>query len=146
MKKLVSSFLILILVASVLVGCGGAKYKDGTYKAAYKDFDDHGWKAFVEITITDNKITDAVFDYVNEEGELKSEDEEYNKIMMEASGSSPEEFSRELPKDLIEKQDIKKVDMITGATGSVENFKKLGEVALKNAKAGNTADAEVDYD
>lgn len=144
MKKSVSILLVLLITAVALVGCGGGGYKDGTYKASFKDFDEHDWKAFVEITITDSKISDVVFDYVNEAGELKSEDEEYNALMKEKSGTSPEEFSPALAEDLIEKQDVKKVDEITGATTSVENFKKLAEAALKNAKAGNTEEALIE--
>lgn len=143
MKKFVSSLLVLLIIAVMLVGCGGG-YKDGTYKATYKDFDEHGWKAFTEVTIKENKITDVVFDYVNEEGELKSEDEEYNALMKDTSGTSPEEFSPALAEDLVAKQDVKKVDTITGATASVDNFKKLAEAALNNAKSGKTEEAIIE--
>lgn len=139
MKKTVSLLLVVLMTAMALVGCGGGGgYKDGTYKATFDDFDEHDWKAFVEIVVSDGEITDVDFDYVNAEGDLKSEDEEYNEIMKEKSGTSPEEFSPALEKDLIEKQNVKDVDDITGATTSVKNFKKLAEAALKNAKAGNT--------
>lgn len=139
MKKTLSIFIISLMLATILVGCGDSSgYKDGTYKATYDNFDEHGWKAYVEITIKDGKIADVDFDYVNEEGNLKSEDEEYNATMKEASGTSPEEFSPALEQQLIEKQNVKEIDNITGATHSVENFKELANAALKNAKSGNT--------
>jgi len=139
MKKTLSIFIISLMLVTILVGCGDSSgYKDGTYKATYDDFDEHGWKAYVEITIKDGKIADVDFDYVNEEGNLKSEDEEYNATMKEASGTSPEEFSPALEQQLIEKQNVKEIDNITGATHSVENFKELANAALKNAKSGNT--------
>lgn len=143
MKKAISILLISIFLATALIACGGGGggYKDGTYKATYDDFDEHGWKAYVEIVISDGEISDVDFDYVNEDGDIKSEDEEYNALMKEKSGSSPEEFSPALEQQLIEKQNVKEIDNITGATHSVENFKKLAEAALKNAKSGNTEEA-----
>ncbi|WP_129724991.1 FMN-binding protein [Xylanivirga thermophila] len=144
MKKSLSVVLVAVMLTAVLAGCGNGGYKDGTYKASFKDFDDHGWKGFVEVVITDGKISDAKFDYENEEGALKSEDDEYNKTMKDASGTSPEEFSPKLAEDLVEKQDVDKVDTVTGATHSVDDFKELAKAALKNAKAGNTEEVIVE--
>lgn len=147
MKRTLSLILVSLMLATALVGCGdGGGYKDGTYKATYDDFDEHGWKAYVDISITDGEISDVDFDYVNEEGDLKSKDEEYNTLMKEKSGSSPEEFSPALEQQLIEKQNVKEIDNITGATHSVENFKKLADAALKNAKSGNTEEVLVEQE
>ena len=147
MKRTLSLILVSLMLATALVGCGdGGGYKDGTYKATYDDFDEHGWKAYVDISITDGEISDVDFDYVNEEGDLKSKDEEYNTLMKEKSGSSPEEFSPALEQQLIEKLNVKEIDNITGATHSVENFKKLADAALKNAKSGNTEEVLVEQE
>ncbi len=64
--------------------------------------------------------------------------------MKKVSKTSPEEFQPKLAKDLVEKQDIAKVDSVTGATNSSNDFKKLAKAALDNAKAGKTEEAVVE--
>ena len=83
------------------------------------------------------------FDYLNKDNKRKSEDAEYTKAMKPKSGTSPDEFCPKLEKDLVEKQDVDKVDAITGATNSVTNFKTLSKTALENAKKGDTKEAVV---
>ena len=151
MKKALSIALTSILSLSLLAGCGsketkapaGSAYKDGKYKAAYDKLDSHGWKAFAEIEIKDGKIATVDFDYLNKDNKRKSEDAEYTKAMKPKSGTSPDEFCPKLEKDLVEKQDVDKVDAITGATNSVTNFKTLSKTALENAKKKNTKEAVV---
>lgn len=142
MKKLMCIVLSTVLIAALLVGCGTksneSEYKEGTYEVEAENFDEHGWKSQLELEIKDGKIAEAKFDYVNEEGNLKTEDENYNTMMKEASGTNPAEFSPELSKRLIDAQDIEKVDVVTGATVSSDEFKKLANVALENAESGKT--------
>jgi major membrane immunogen (membrane-anchored lipoprotein) len=86
MKKIVSILVGGLMAAALFAGCGSsAAYKDGTYKASYKDFDDHGWKSQVEVTVKDGKISDAKFDCVNADGKLKSQDADYNSSMKKVS-------------------------------------------------------------
>ena len=148
MKKIVSILVGGLMAAALFAGCGStaasSAYKDGTYKASYKDFDDHGWKSQVEVTIKDGKISDAKFDCVNADGKLKSQDADNNSSMKKVSKTSPEEFQPKLAADLVAKQDIEKVDSVTGATNSSNDFKKLAKAALDNAKAGKTEEAVVE--
>ncbi|KYH29577.1 MULTISPECIES: FMN-binding protein [Clostridium] len=118
--------------------------KDGTYKAEAKDFDDKGWKPFVEVEIKDGKIVAVNFDYTNKDGKFKSEDAEYNKKMEEKVKTGPAKYTKELEDSLVEKQDPEAVDTVAGATHSVENFKKLAGKALENAKNGDTSVATID--
>lgn len=112
--------------------------KDGKYKAEASDFDEHGWKPFVEIEVSGGKITAVTYDYISKEGKLKTEDAEYNKSMEEKTKTSPVKYTKELEDSLIEKQDVAAVDTVTGATHSSDNFKKLATKAIENAEAGNT--------
>lgn len=116
-------------------------YDDGTYKVAAEAFDDHGWKPQLELVIKDHKIESANFDYTNEEGKLKTEDEGYKAAMEPKSGTYPAKYTEELEKALVDKQLVGDVDVIAGATTSSNNFKALVEYALDEmAEVGDTSE------
>lgn len=145
MKKQILSLLSIgILTATLLVGCGTKGPKDGTYKAEYDTYDVHGWKSFVEITVADSTITDVNFDYINEEGKLKSEDEGYKQTMEKSSGTYPSKFSSDLEEALIEKQNPNEIDVVTGATTSTDHFKSLVTYAMQYAEKGKSETAIVE--
>ena len=131
MKKILAAVLAMVFALALLTACGSSM-KDGTYRAEYSSFDDHGWKDFV------GKITAVDYDAVNEEGTRKSEDAAYKESMEPVSGTYPEKFSSELEQQLVDKQEVKKVDTVAGATNSSDAFKVLATEALKNAKNGKT--------
>lgn len=115
-------------------------YDDGTYKVEADAFDDHGWKPFVELVVKDNKIESVDFNYVNKEGKLKTDDAEYKAAMEPKSGTYPQKYTEELEKQLIEKQLIGDVDVVSGATTSSNNFHALVEYALDDmAEVGDTS-------
>ncbi|WP_326511702.1 FMN-binding protein [Clostridium intestinale] len=149
-KTLLSVIAAATLAVTVFAGCGkkedtATKIKDGTYKAEASAFDDKGYKPFVEVEYKDGKIASAKFDYTNEkDGTLKSANADYNKAMAAKSGTSPDKYTVELAKALVEKQDVEKVDTVTGATHSSENFKTLVKAAVDNATAGKTDTAKVE--
>lgn len=159
-KQIISLVAASVLTLTMLAGCGKkeeakkddakpaatteAKYKDGTYKAEYDKFDERGWKATVTVEVKDGKVTKADFTSVNQENKQKRDDEGYNKSMEEKSKTSPKKYEGELAKKLVEKQDPSKVDVVTGATHSTDDFKKLATAALENAKKGDTATAKVE--
>ena len=112
MKRKLALGLCTDLLALSLVGCSSAKDEapekevatgsdaamtDGTYEVETKDFDDNGGKAKVVIKVKDGKITEAKYNEFTEKGD-KREDEEYNKMMKEKSGTSPAEYEVELEK------------------------------------------------
>lgn len=112
--------------------------QDGTFRAEKKDFDEHGWKAFAEVTVKEGKIEAVVFDYTNEAGDLKTADEEYNKNMEEKAGTSVAKAAEELAAQLVEKQNVEEVEVVTGATSSTEDFKAVVTAALEASKEGAT--------
>lgn len=140
MKKLISSSLVIILSVLLLIGCSSSKQmKDGTYKAEYANPDSHGWTDFVEVKITNNKITEVNFNAKNDKGDLKSNDPDY-KAAMENCGLKtwPSDFYPKLATNLVEKQDINQVDSIAGATTSSDTLKKLIKALSKNFSSGKT--------
>lgn len=100
-----------------------AMLKDGTYKAE-SAFDERGWKVVHTITVAD--------------GKLKADDEEYNKNMKAKSGVSSKEATEKLNSQLVEKQNLDDVEVVSGATHTSENFKKSTEALLEAAKEGKT--------
>lgn len=114
-----------------------AMLKDGTYKAE-SAFDERGWKVVHTITVADGKITASNFGYENKDGKLKADDEEYNKNMKAKSGVSSKEATEKLNSQLVEKQNLDDVEVVSGATHTSENFKKSTEALLEAAKEGKT--------
>lgn len=169
-KQMLSLFLLFIVTAFILVACGnadnesnhepnsenneqmqeaaepikGEKMKDGTYRLEEENLDENGWKVFLEITVEDGKITSVDYDYLNEDGDLKSEDEEYQKIMTEKVGIGPKEFTEELRNNLVSTQDALSVDVVSGATSSSETFKNYAQQLIQAAQEGSTETIKID--
>lgn len=133
MKKFLVLALSLTLVLTLAVGCASedAALEDGTFTAE-GEMDDHGWKPVIEILVENGEITAVDYNEVNEEGGLKSEDEEYSDSMEGVSGVRPADAYEELENALISSQDVDQVDAVSGATGSSETFKALANEALGN--------------
>ncbi|HFE9686991.1 TPA: FMN-binding protein [Clostridium perfringens] len=147
MKKKFFALILSTLVASSFVACGASndsKLKDGDYTVETSKADDHGYKAKLSIKVSDGKITEAKYNEFNgETNAMKREDKDYNEKMTGVSGIGPAEYEPQLEKALIEKQSSD-IDVITGATSSSNQFKKLAEKILKNAEEGKTEATLVD--
>lgn len=112
--------------------------QDGTYTLETADFDENGWKVNFSMTVAGGEITESNYDYVNAEGALKSEDEDYQKRMSDKVGVGPQEYLPELNQQLVETQDPEQVEVVSGATSSSESFKKYAQMLIDAAKEGNT--------
>lgn len=117
--------------------------KDGSY-AAESAPDDRGYKIVHTITVKDGKITESKFDYEDKDGKMKSENEEYNKMMSDKAGVSAKEAIEKLNAELVEKQDVAAVEVVSGATHTSEDFKKSTEALLEAAAKGDTAKVTID--
>lgn len=158
MKRLLTILLIGIMAFSVS-GCGNknteednnknddtdkASYQDGVYHAEYDRKDARNWIPYVDITIKDNKISKAYYDYTNDAGDIRTNDESYTKNYSAANdGMTPREAFDKLGSQLVDKQDIQKVDAVSGATHSSRNFTELATAALQNAVKGDTTPAKI---
>lgn len=129
--------------SSVAESTSKAELKDGTYSAESAP-DDRGYKIVHTITVKDGKITESTFDYEDKDGKLKSENEEYNKMMSEKAGVSAKEAIEKLNAELVEKQDVAAVEVVSGATHTSEDFKKSTEALLAAAEKGDTAKVMLD--
>ncbi|EMT39885.1 Major membrane immunogen, membrane-anchored lipoprotein [Thermoanaerobacter thermohydrosulfuricus WC1] len=138
MKRILVLMLVVVFALFVLSGCSSKTasggYKDGTYKAEQPNFDSHGWKGQIEITVKDGKIASVTYNEVNKDGQFKRNDQQYAEKMKEKTNITPKEADEKLEQQLIEKQDPAKVDTVTGATETSKTFKELATEALKSAK------------
>lgn len=121
----------------------GAKLKDGTYKLEEKNYS-NGYRAVFEMVVKDGKITESKYDNVNEKGESKTKDTQYNKNMEEKAGTGPEKFIPELNEQLVKTQSASGVEVVTGATHSSESFQNYAQQLIQAAQAGNTNTIEID--
>lgn len=134
MKKYIC--LALLFLAAVLSGCGASdKMKDGFYTAEMSDFS-HGWKEYLCIMVKDNTIVYAEFNAKDASGYIKAWDNAYMESMNASQGTYPNEYTRSYVSELIDAQTSGSVDTITGATSSGNNFRKLSEAVISQAKNG----------
>ncbi|AEH40125.1 lipoprotein, 15 kDa (tpp15) [Treponema paraluiscuniculi Cuniculi A] len=125
------------LCLAVLLGaCSFSSIPNGTYRATYQDFDENGWKDFLEVTFDGGKMVQVVYDYQHKEGRFKSQDADYHRVMYASSGIGPEKAFRELADALLEKGNPEMVDVVTGATVSSQSFRRLGAALLQSARRG----------
>lgn len=142
MKK---KLLFLLLTTSLLLsGCGSnSKMKDGFYTAEMSDYS-FGWKEYVCIMVKSDKIVSVEFNAKNPSGYIKAWDNNYMKNMLPVSGTYPNEYTRYYSSELIEQQADIKVDALTGATNSGNNFAKLSAAVIKQAIKGDSQTAIVE--
>ena len=139
----------ILIAAQIFSGCGeekkvpqpAAKFdlsgaKDGTYTAESSRDDKLGYSRLT-LTIEGEKITSAEFQGVDLFGNVKGEDygsltgkdsADYKKaqVAVKAIGT--------YPKQLVETQDLKKVDAISGASISYGQFVETVEKVVDEAK------------
>ncbi len=135
-KKLIIPLLFLALS---LGGCSaGAGMKDGFYTAEMSGYS-HGWKEYLCIMVKDDTIVYAEFNARNPSGYIKAWDNAYMRNMYTVNGTYPNEYTRSYVAQLIDTQNPEKIDTISGATNSGDNFDKLSKAVVSQAKKGDSA-------
>lgn len=123
----------------------GAALKDGEYTLEELNYSNK-YRATFTIVVKDGKIAESKYDNVNEAGETKAKDTEYNDMMKEQAGIGPSEFIDLFNKGLVEKQVPSEMDAeaVTGATHSLHSFQMYAEQLINAAEKGDTTKIEVD--
>lgn len=118
--------------------------KDGVFKASLP-LDSYNYIANAEVTIKDQKITAIVY-YEKQEGTGQIKDENYyskSYTYIKSEKYSDEWFktaqtavkgTMTYPEQLLANQNVKEVDVVTGATFSYGRFIEVVDLALKSAK------------
>ncbi len=140
-RRIIIPFLLTAMV--LLSGCGADTMKDGYYTAEMEEFS-HGWKEYVCIQVKDNTIVSAEFNAKDASGFVKSWDNEYMRNMGLVDGTYPNRYTREYVKQLMEQQKDIKVELLTGATHSGDNFAKLVPAVIEQARKGDSNVVQVE--
>ena len=120
-------------------------WKNGTYRAEKTGYD-QGYRAFVEITVTDGRITAVNWDAEKQDSDLtkKQESENGTYIMTEdglrwheqAAVMEAALMQTQDPAKLIYDQDNGKTDAYAGVSLDISDFVRLSAQALEQAKNG----------
>ena len=127
-----------------LGGCGSNQMKDGYYTAEMSDFS-YGWKEYVCIYVKNDQIISVEFNAKDVNGFIKAWDNEYMRNMMTNSenGMYPNRYAREYAQQLMDGQKDAQIDVMSGASESGDNFKKLAMAVIAQAQKGDSSAAIV---
>lgn len=121
----------------------GGALQDGTYKLEEKNYS-NGYRVVFDITVADGKITESNYDNINEKGDSKKDDADYESSMKDKAGVGPAEFIPSLNKSLVASQSATGVEVVTGATHSSESFQNYAQQLIQASQAGKTDTIEID--
>ena len=154
MKKLLTT--LTLSSALLLAACGGEDtagttddaatdgLQDGSYRVEELNFGGSGWKEALDMTVEGGEITEATWESVDEDGNNKIEDDEYQETMTDVSGLGPQDFIPELEDSLVDAQEPADVEVVSGATGTSEKFQDYSQQLVDAAEEGNNETIEVD--
>jgi major membrane immunogen (membrane-anchored lipoprotein) len=111
-------------------------YENGDYSAEDADFH-YGWKAFMEVEISDDAQISVTFDYTDEDGNLKTAttDDAYP-MTPHPRVWCPELETQLMAVDIVNFDDV---DGVSGATGGSVEANELFALILEAAKTGDTS-------
>lgn len=143
MRRIAAVLLSMLLMASLLVGCGSqANLQDGYYTAQASEFV-HGWKEYITILVKGGKIISVEYNAENPSGFIKSWDTAYMQTMLRINGTYPNEYTRYYASQLLEGQGEGRIDAISGASSSYGSFQILSQAVLEQARKGDSSIAIV---
>ena len=129
---------------TIKIANGAEALTDGEYSLEEKNIGATGWKTVFKMTVKDGKIAESNYNYVNADGQLKTDDEEYQKMMSEKTGTGPQDFVPALNKAFVEQQGAADIEVVTGATHSWHGFKIYASQLVNAAQKGDTTPIVVD--
>ena len=164
-KKSLATAAVLLSSVVVLTACGGGsksttsstssekttqaakstasgELKDGTYKLV-SEADKRGWHVEFTIVVEGGKIKSSDYDNLNKDGKRKSEDEAYEKQMKDKMGTGPAEYFKAYNVGLVEKQNPKDVEVVSGATQAHTSFVEYANKLIEAAQKGDTKEIKV---
>ena len=122
MKKIISALFLLMSIFSL------AALKDGTYSVNGKTSGD--WRAFLKITVKNEKIINVQYDRKNSNGQLLS---------MDGSGAGFRDAAFALARSLKNTQNVNTVENVNNAEITNE-FKTMANFLIDKANAGAVGD------
>lgn len=137
MKKFMTMLIVSLGFVMLLTGC--SRDDQGKVDSAANgqvvelegQQDQYGWFPHMRLTFNGDTLTEVYFDYIDDNGAKKSDDEEYNSTMKEKTGVSAKEAQEMLRQNLIAVQNPTAVDIVTGATQTSTEFISMADQAYK---------------
>ena len=121
-----------------------AKYHDGTYKLEEKNYS-HGYRQVYTLVIKDHKIDKLTYDQVDKNGKSKTKDAKYEKQMKKYAKVGPKEYIPKLMEEFAKSNgNMEKVQVVSGATESSNQFIAYVGQLLNAAQEGNARSIHVD--
>lgn len=146
MKRIAAVLLSMLLMTSLLAGCGSqTNLQDGYYTAQASEFN-HGWKEYITILVKGGKIISVEYNAENPSGFIKSWDTAYMQTMLHINGTYPNEYTRYYAGQLLVGQGEGRIDAISGASSSYGSFQILSQAVLEQARKGDSSIAIVNTD
>lgn len=137
---------VAVLLILVLSGCQAKEtqkgLQDGCYTAQMSDYS-FGWKEYVTIIVKNGEIVSTEYNAENPSGFIKSWDNAYMNNMKPISGTYPNEYTRYYAAQLTGQKTAPKIDIISGATSSGNNFQRLAEAVVEQGMKGDSTIVEV---
>lgn len=132
------NLILLTLLITTFFACTKDEnftFEDGTYKVSEAEFS-YGWKAYLQVSISEDKLTMVDFDALDEDGNKKSEttEDEYP-MTPHPSVWLPQYQLSLMDADIL---NFSAIDAISGATNSNNITTIMMKVLLEAAKTGNT--------
>jgi major membrane immunogen (membrane-anchored lipoprotein) len=140
-------FLAMLWAMFLLPACAqdAPTMHDGYYTAEAADFDAEGWKPFITICVSNNKIVTVEYNAKNVSGFIKSWDVDYMRRMRDAAGIYPSKYIRAYAAALLDKQNPALINVIPGSEKSHILFKILSEAVISQARTGDKSIVFITY-
>ncbi|WP_312447045.1 FMN-binding protein [Lacrimispora sp.] len=143
-------FLMICLVLMLVFSLSGCKkqesrLEDGFYTVEMSDYN-NGWKEFVTIRVSGNKIVTVEYNARNASGFIKSWDIPYMRNMLDKKGTYPNRYTRTYAANFLAAQSDKGIDAVTGASISGGNFQKMASFLMEKARKGDDSLGIVESD
>lgn len=137
---------IAALLMITLSGCKAEApqngLQDGCYTAQMSDYS-FGWREYVTIVVKNGTIVSTEYNAENASGFIKSWDNAYMHNMKPVTGTYPNEYTRFYAAQLTGQETVPEIDMISGASTSGNNFKRLAQAVVEQGMKGESGIAIV---
>ncbi|ONI38037.1 hypothetical protein AN639_08490 [Candidatus Epulonipiscium fishelsonii] len=142
-------FMVLCATLVLFTGCDKTtrdvkntnEMREGQVVEIEGEADQYGWIPHLRLTFDneDKTVSEVYFDYINDESEKKSQDDEYNATMQEKTGTSAKFAMENLREQLLNVQRAEDLNVVTGATQTSKEFVEMSAKALQYYAEGKTS-------
>lgn len=119
--------------------------KDGVYRAMGSGYTFDGYKPFVTIEVSNGRMIDSKFDFIDASGRLMTEDRELRDSMVKSFEESASSITRILTSEFLITQSLDTVSDAVNKKSFADVYKKMVNELIDNSiKKGKTSPITVD--